>query len=149
MNYEDIVKLHQELDAIEAAKPKQFKEPRIYYDSNGEVTMYCEVDHPAEGNYIVIDNPDIFFKNNSILMRVIDNELHIMDPRIPQRSRIIKSTKGQPVVAGHAALALAPGEQVTNIEHYDRKTSNLRIYRSSINRIIIITYHSFSHPCDE
>jgi hypothetical protein len=124
MNYEDIVKLHQELDAIEASKPHQLKEPRLYYNSNGEVTMYCEVDHPTEGNYIVIDNPDVFFKNNSILMRVIDGELHIVDPKIPGRTRIVKSTTGQPVVAGHAALALSPTEQIDNIEYYDRKTNN-------------------------
>jgi hypothetical protein len=42
----------------------------------------------------------------------------------PNRNQLTRSTTGQTVVAGHAALALMPADEYNNIEHYDRKTNN-------------------------
>ena len=124
MNYEELVKAHQLIDEYEAARPKSLWEPRLYYDENGEVTSYYEVDHPTEGNYIVLEHPDVFFKNNTILMRVIDGKLHIVEHKPTRVSRIVKSTQGQPVVSGMAALALNPNETYQSVEHYGRRTDS-------------------------
>ena len=99
------------------------KQPRLYYDQNGRVLGLWETDYP-DGNYIVLDDTDKFFQTNSDLMQVVDGKLKVTDPTVPLRTRLIKSAAGQPVVKGHAALALAPGEEYTQIEYYDRKTNN-------------------------
>ena len=99
------------------------RQPRLYYDQNGRVLGLWETDYP-DGNYIVLDDTDKFFQTNSDLMQVVDGKLKVTDPTVPLRTRLIKSAAGQPVVKGHAALALAPGEEYTQIEYYDRKTNN-------------------------
>ena len=98
-------------------------EYRLYYDNDGNITMFSESDHP-EGNYVVIDNPDIFLKHNTQLLKVVDGKLKITDPTVPLRGRLTKSTTGQPVVKGHAALALNVGEEYIEVEYYDRKADN-------------------------
>jgi hypothetical protein len=116
----EALKLVEEYDS---QRPKFVKEFRIYYDEEGQVTMYCETDHPADTNYIVIENPDVFFKTNTGRLRVINGELKIVDPKLT-RTHLAKSNTGQPVVKGMAALALEPKEQYQDIEYYDRKTIN-------------------------
>lgn len=119
----EIIEALRLVEEYDRRRPKLITEFRIYYDEEGRVTMYCETDHPADSNYIVIDNPDVFFKTNTSKLRVINGELKIIDTR-PTRTHLAKSTTGQPVVRGMAALALTPTEQYQDIEHYDRKTIN-------------------------
>jgi hypothetical protein len=104
-------------------KPVTFKEIRLYYNEDGSIIGLWETEHP-DGNYIVLDSADIVYKTNTDLMRVIDGQLKIIDPTVPLRSRLTKSTKGQPVVKGHAALALNVDEQYPETEYYGRKTNN-------------------------
>lgn len=111
------------VEEYDRQRPKLVKEFRIYYDEEGQVTMYCEIDHPADTNYIVIENPDVFFKTNTGRLRVINGELKVVDTR-PTRTHLAKSHAGQPVVRGIAALALKPTEEYQDIEYYDRKTIN-------------------------
>jgi hypothetical protein len=111
------------VEEYDRRRPKLITEFRIYYDEEGRVTMYCETAHPADTNYIVIDNPDVFFKTNTGRLRVVNGELKVIDTR-PTRTHLAKSRTGQPVVRGMAALALTPTEQYQDIEHYDRKTIN-------------------------
>jgi hypothetical protein len=111
------------VEEYDRRRPKFVKEFRIYYDEEGQVTMYCETAHPPDTNYIVIDNPDVFFKTNTSRLRVINGELKIVDTR-PTRTHLAKSCTGQPVVKGMAALALEPEEEYQDIEYYDRKTIN-------------------------
>jgi hypothetical protein len=99
------------------------KEFRVYYNESGEVVMYSETDHPPGTNYVVIDNPDVFFKTNTSKLRVIDNQLKVVDIR-PERTRLTKSQSGQAVVRGMAAMALEPNEQYADTEYYDRTTNN-------------------------
>ena len=47
----------------------------------------------------------------------------MIDPKTPFRVQLQKSNTGQPVVAGHAALALMPKEVYSDIEHYDHRNS--------------------------
>lgn len=124
MNYEELVKAHQLIDEYESTRHTSTWEPRLYYDSNGEITAYYEVDHPTEGNYIVLDHPDVFFKNNTILMRVINGQLHIIKNQPARATGIVKSTQGQPVVSGMAALALAPDEKYQTVEYYGPRTNS-------------------------
>jgi hypothetical protein len=111
------------VEEYDRQRPKFIKEFRIYYDEEGQVTMYCETAHPPDTNYIVIDNPDVFFKTNTGRLRVANGELKIVDPKLT-RTHLAKSNTGQPVVKGMAALALEPNEQYPNIEYYDRTTYN-------------------------
>lgn len=109
------------VEEYDRQRPKLIKEFRIYYDEEGKITMYCETAHPLDTNYIVIDNPDVFFKTNTGRLRVINGELKVVDTK-PTRTHLAKSCTGQPVVRGMAALALEPKEQYQDIEYYDRKT---------------------------
>jgi hypothetical protein len=116
----EALKLVEEYDR---ARPEFVKEFRVYYNQCGEVTGYCETDHPPDTNYIVIENPDVVFRNNTIKLRVVDGELKIIEPKLT-RTRLAKSHTGQLVVQGIAALALEPGEQYSNTEYYDRTTND-------------------------
>jgi hypothetical protein len=119
----EIVEALRLVEEYDRQRPKLTTEFRIYHDEEGRVTMYCETAHPDDTNYIVIDNPDVFFKTNTGRLRVIDGELKIIDTR-PTRTHLAKSTTGQPVVRGMAALALTPTEEYQDIEYYDRTTLN-------------------------
>lgn len=117
----EALKLVEEYDK---QRPKQVIEYRLYYDETGCITMFCETNHPADTNYIVIDNPDVFFKTNTSLLRVVDGKLKILPSQPAHYLGLQKSTTGQPVVKGMAALALEPNEHYQDIEYYDRKTNN-------------------------
>jgi hypothetical protein len=117
----EALKMVEEYDRL---RPQQTTEYRLYYNDVGEVIMYCEVDHPNSGNYIVIDHPDIFFKNNTTLLRVIDGKLKILKPQSTNYSRLQKSSQGQAVVKGIASLPLTEHETYHSIEYYERKTNN-------------------------
>lgn len=105
----------------DAQRPKPVIEPRLYYDDHGNITMYCETDHPADTRYIVLDNPDIYFKNNTHHMKVVNGKLMISKPSMQTETRLTKSHSGQAVVRGIAALALRQDETYTEIEYYDKK----------------------------
>jgi hypothetical protein len=99
------------------------KEYRMYYDKNGLVTAFSETDHPDGDNYIVVDNPDVFHKANTLLLRVVDKKLITLDAKTSDQVRLKKSTQGQPVVKGMAAVALGLNEEYLEIEYYDRTNS--------------------------
>jgi len=119
----EILEALQLVEEYNRQRPKLITEFRLYYDEEGRVTMYCETDHPADTNYIVIDNPDMFFKTNTSRLRIIDGELKVINTKLV-RTHLAKSRTGQPVVKGIASLALEPNEQYQDIEYYDRKTIN-------------------------
>jgi hypothetical protein len=114
----------QLVEEYDRARPKIVKEHRLYYNDDGNVTMYSETDHPVDGNYIVIEHPDIFFKTNTSLLKVVDGKLKILPSQPAHYLGLERSNAGQPVVKGKAALALAPDETYREIEYYDRKTNN-------------------------
>ncbi len=112
------------VEEYDRQRPKTVVEYRLYYDEEGHVTGYCETDHPPETNYIVLDNPDLYFRTNTQSLRVIDQQLKIIDLTAPAKIILTKSGQGQPVVAGMAALALYQDETYDKIEYYDRPTNN-------------------------
>ena len=104
-------------------RPKVVKEYRLYYNEDGSILGLWETDHPI-GNYVVLEDPGIFHRTNTTLLRVVNGEIKIIDPTIPLQFKLVKSTQGQRVVSNNAALALYPEEEYNNVEHYDRKTDH-------------------------
>lgn len=112
----------EELNAI-INRPPVEKEYRLYYDADGMITMFAEQDHPVGDNYIVLDNPADFYNANVLLLRVVDGKLIKIDPIIKSKPGLQRSTKGQRVVKGIAALPLMHNEEYTDVEYYDLKTN--------------------------
>jgi len=104
----------------ERLKPIPFKQYRLYYNEDGTIIGMWEYDHPIGDNFVVLDHPDIFNKANTQLMRVVKGKLTQLDPSAPLKSRLKRSTTGQPVVKNHPAIALNQDEEYTDVEHYDR-----------------------------
>ncbi len=108
------------VDEYDAARPRIIIEHRLYYNAqDGTVTGYCETAHPDDGNYIVLENPDVYFRNNTNLLRVTDGKLIVIDTKQSNKARLKKSLAGFKTVKGHASLLLESTEDYNNIEHYD------------------------------
>jgi len=108
----------------DSQKPLLVKEFRLYYNKDdGTVLSLWETNHPDGDNYIVLDDVDFFYRNNTHMLRVIDGKLKLLKQSNPY-SRLVRSSRGQSVVKGYAALALNINEQYPEIEYYDRKTNN-------------------------
>ena len=105
-------------------RPVVVIEYRLYYADDGSITGLSESNHSVDANYIVRGSPDIFNKNNTATLRVVNGELKIIDLTYQMKNGLVKSVAGQSVVAGHAALALSIDEQYHSIEYYDRKTNH-------------------------
>jgi len=95
-------------------------EYRLYYDVEGNVTAFAESNHPPGNNYIVLENPEIFYNNNSLLLRVKDKKLMILNPLKPHLVRLKKSTTGFKTVKGNAGIVLEENESYLEIDYYDR-----------------------------
>ena len=98
-------------------------EYRLYYDSDGCVLSLSERDHP-EGDYIVLEDPTVFFNTNTRLLRVVNDQLVVLTTQLNSHTGLQRSTQGQRVVKGLATLALTDNEEYQDIEYYDRKTNN-------------------------
>lgn len=109
-------------DADRAAKLMQ-KEFRLYYNSDdGTVVGLWESDYPV-GSYIVLTDPDQFHRHNTSLIRIKNEKLTVLNPNITETFRLQKSIQGQPVVKGHAVLALSPEETYPDIEYYEPRNN--------------------------
>lgn len=117
--WQELIKGLELAEEIEKNRPRLVKEYRLYYNDDGSIIGLWETGHP-EGNYIVLQDPDVFHRTNTNLLKVINNELKILDPTIVQKNKLKKSTQGQPVVKGHAAIALGLDEEYFEIEFYDQ-----------------------------
>jgi len=120
--WQEFVKGLELAEELEKNKPVLVKEYRVYYNTDGTIIGLWESGHP-EGNYIVLDDPDIYHRTNTNLLRIIKGELKVIDPTPTNARQLYKSSSGQPVVQGHAAIALGIDEEYLNIEFYDRKNS--------------------------
>jgi hypothetical protein len=117
--WQEFVKGLELAEEMERRRPRVVKEYRLYYNKDGTIIGLWESDHP-EGDYVVLDHPDIFHKNNTNLMRVENGILKIKDPRSTKIRQLYKSPQGQRVAKGHAALALNTDEEYAQVEYYDR-----------------------------
>lgn len=110
------------VEAAELDRIVPIVEHRLYYNEDGCVTGLYSTDHP-EGNYIIVESPTVLDNCNTLLLRVIDEQLQTVSTK--QKSYLLRrSNIGQPVVKGMAALALEHNEEYQNIEYYDRQTNN-------------------------
>ena len=101
-------------------RPVVVKEYRLYYNEDSTIIGLWETDHPEGDNYIVLDDPDIFHRTPTGLLRIVNKELKVLDPTPIYRVKLAKAESGQRVVKGHAAVILMPEEEYTEIEYYDR-----------------------------
>jgi len=115
--WDEVVKLVADYDAARTAITKEY---RLYYNTDGTIVSLWESDHPEGNNYIVLDNPGVFYHTNTMLLRVRDKKLIVLDPRAPTRTRLKKSIVGFPVVKNNSALILEANETYTEVEYYDR-----------------------------
>ena len=115
--WDEVARLVAEYDA---QRPKIVKEYRLYYNSDGTVIGLWETDHPVGDNYIVLDDPGVFNSSNTLMLRVQNKKLVVLDPQAPLRTRLKKSSQGFTVVRGHAAVIVEQDETYTEIEYYDR-----------------------------
>lgn len=113
----EVARLVAEFDA---KRPKITKEYRLYYNEDGTIIGLWESGHPDGDNYIVLDDPGAFYSANTLLLRVHDKKLILLDPRAPAKIRLQKSSSGFRVVRDHAALVLEQDEEYPEIEYYDR-----------------------------
>ncbi len=113
------LELAEEMDRQRQAVEKEY---RLYYNKDGSIIGLWESGHP-DGDYVVIEHPDIFHKNNTQLLRVINGVLQIKDPSPTNVRQLYKSKNGQRVVKGHAAIALGLDEEYLEIEFYDKTNS--------------------------
>ena len=121
--WQEFLKGLQLAEEADRNRPQIVKEYRLYYNEDGTIIGLWENDHPAGDNYIILTHPDEYQRHNTQLLRVINKQLKVLDPHAPHRVKLTKSKTGQPVVKGHAALALGVNEEYLEIEFYD-KTDN-------------------------
>ncbi len=117
--WQEFVKGLELAEEMEKQRPLLVKEYRLYYNDDGSIIGLWETGHP-EGKYIVLHDPDIFHRTNTNLLKVVNGTLKIIDPTTIHKNRLIKSIQGQPVVRGHAAIALVAGEHYQDIDYYDQ-----------------------------
>lgn len=115
--WDEVTRLVAEYDA---ARPKIMKEYRLYYNADGTIIGLWESSHPKGNNYILLDDPGIFYHTNSLLLRVFDKKLTLLDPKAPLKTRLQKANSGFLVVKGNAALILEQNETYYKVEYYDR-----------------------------
>lgn len=107
----------------DSRRPKSIHEFRLYYNDDGTIIGLWENSFPDTTNYIVLNDPGVFFHTNTNLLRIKNNQLIVLDPREPNRKRLKRSNSGFRTVKGHAALVLESNETYELIEYYDRADS--------------------------
>ena len=115
--WDEVAQLVAEYDA---QRPVVVQEYRLYYDPEGMIIGLWESDHPEGNNYIVLDDPGVFYSANTLLLRVQNKKLVVLDPMAPSKTRLQKANNGFRVAKGHAAVIIEPDETYTEIEYYDR-----------------------------
>lgn len=120
---DEFLKALELVDQFDGCRPVLTKEFRLYYNEDGSIIGLWETDYPT-GNYIVLDDPSVFYNSNTLLLRVIDGKLKKIEIAQNTRTQLVKSMQGQRVVRGMAAIALTPAEEYQDVEYYDRKTNN-------------------------
>ena len=75
--WQELIKGLEMADEMERNRPKIIKEYRLYHNEDGTIIGLWETDHPEGDNYIVLDDPDVFHKTNTNLLRVVNGEVRI------------------------------------------------------------------------
>jgi hypothetical protein len=75
--WEELRKGLELAEEMERNRPRLVKEYRLYYNEDGTIIGLWETNHPEGSNYIVLEDPDIFHKTNTNLLRVVNGEVKI------------------------------------------------------------------------
>ena len=111
---EEFLKALSELTPI-VAEPIEY---RIYYDGQGDITSCSMQNHPACGQYLVVDQ--IIYENYfKYRVNIVRSRLEKIDIIYGISVQLKKSDCGHAVVKNHAGLLLETDEQYTDIEYYD------------------------------
>jgi hypothetical protein len=116
---QELLKAFELVAEYEQQRTQLVKEYRLYYNEDGSIRGLWETGHP-EGNYVVIDNPDVFNRQSTQLLKVVNGQLTVIDPQAPHRIKLKKSNTGQEVVRGNAALVIMVDEIYSDTEYYDQ-----------------------------
>lgn len=89
-------------------------EYRIHYNSDGEIYLCTQTDHPDNSQYLVVDKQtyDNFFR-----YYVVNGKLKLIDRPSGDRVQLKRSNQGYAVVKNHAGLLLE-NENYSNVEYY-------------------------------
>ena len=124
MNNEELwAEVWQLVDDCNRQRPVLAKEYRLYHNDDGAIIGLWETGHPEGNNYIVLDDPDVFHRTSTNLLKVVDKKLTIIDTTPRYRVNLTKGNAGQRVVKGHAAVALMSEEEYAEIEYYEPKNT--------------------------
>ena len=118
--WQEFAKAFELVAEYDRQRPVIVKEYRLYYNDDGTAIGLWETDHPEGHNYIILEDPDIFHRTSTNLLRVVNKELKVLDPTPIYRVKLAKADSGQCVVKGHAALVLMLQEEYPEIEYYDQ-----------------------------
>ena len=78
--WDEVNRLVAEYDA---QRPTIIKEYRLYYNPDSTIIGLWEMNHPEGDNYIVLDDPGIFNSSNTLMLRVRNKKLIVLDPQAP------------------------------------------------------------------
>jgi len=116
---QELLKAFELVAEYEQQRTQTVKEYRLYYNEDGSIRGLWESDHP-EGDYVVIDNPDVFNRQPTHLLKVVKGQLTVIDTKAPEYAKLKKSNTGQQVVRGNAALVIMVDEIYSDTEYYDQ-----------------------------
>lgn len=118
--WQEFIKGLEMAEEMERNRPVLAKEFRLYHNEDGTIIGLWESGFPEGDNYIVIDHPDVFHRNNTHYLRIVDRKLSIIDPRDQKIRQLYKSTSGYQVVKNNAALLITEDDVHIETEFYDR-----------------------------
>jgi hypothetical protein len=124
MNDPEFLKALELVAEYDRQRPTIIKQFRLYYHEDGSIIGLWESDFPADGNYIVLEDPNEFHRHSTPALRVKEGKLVVLDLRQPIYGGVRKSDAGQSVVKNKASIALGPNDKYSNVEHYGRKTNH-------------------------
>jgi len=75
--WQELVKGLELAEEMDRQRSPMVKEYRLYYNQDGTIIGLWETDHPEGTNYVVLENPDMFHKTNTNLLRVVNGEVRI------------------------------------------------------------------------
>lgn len=93
-------------------------EYRVYYNDQGQITQCSMRNHPAEGDYLIVQ-PDEY--DNYFRYTVVDGKLKKIDLAHSFHVKLIKTNSGHKVAKNHAGVIIEPEELYDNVEYYDNR----------------------------
>ena len=110
---------HEEfLKGIQSLEPlvDPIVEYRIHYDTDGNITMCTQTNHPENTQYLVVTKEQY---QHYYLYRISNNKLILLDNGIKNHVQLKKSDHGYCTVRNHAGIVLLADETYKEVEFYE------------------------------